>query len=396
MIILARPSISPYLSKTLFELGEPAILAEELKVPMRPALRIEAARTLYDRPKQAYQSLILTSSENALAFLQDTIPHDDRVLKARLFKDKVAFRRSLAKLYPEFLFQETTVPGLAAIDPATLTFPLVVKPAAGISSIGVRRVERASEWKAAVQFLTDDLATYARNYADVVVDSTKVIIEEWIPGIELAVDCYFDARAEPVILNVMEHMFRDAADTSDLVYYTRRSLIRRHYRAIHDFLVRLGDLFDLKRFPMHLELRLTPHGTLLPIEVNPLRFAGLGTTEIAEYAYAINVYKHFFRETRPDWDAILADKDDSVYTFLCTDVPSERFREPGMEIRDRTLFQSFGEVLEYRMLDEQESSTFAVIFLRADDLEENRRILSTDLDAFMRASTPAPAPARKP
>src|SRR5215204_2356501 len=123
MIILARPSVSPYLSKTLFEL----------------------AQLFVDRPKAAYQSLILTSSENALAFLQDAIPHDDRVLKARLFKDKVAFRRSLAKLYPEFYFKETTVAELPRLDAATLRFPLVIKPAAGISSIGVRRVERATE-----------------------------------------------------------------------------------------------------------------------------------------------------------------------------------------------------------------------------------------------------------
>lgn len=384
MIILARPSVSPYLSKTLFELGEPAILAEDIKVPMKPALRLEPAQTIVDRPKAAYQSLILTSSENALAFLQEAIPHDDRVLKARLFKDKVAFRRSMAKLYPEFYFKETTVAELPRLDPTTLRFPLVVKPAAGISSIGVQRVERAADWPAAIEFLTKDLATYAQNYAGVVVDAHKVIVEEWIPGIELAVDCYFDAKAEPVILNVMEHMFRDAADTSDLVYYTRRSLVRRHYQAIHDFLVKLGDLFDLKRFPMHLELRLTPHGQLLPIEVNPLRFAGLGTTEIAEYAYAINVYKHFFRETRPDWERILGEPDDSVYTFLCTDVPTSAYQSPTLRIDDRALFKSFGEVLEYRMLDEVESSTFAVIFLRADDLEENRRLLATDIGRYLR------------
>ena len=385
MIILARPSISPYLSKTLFELGESAILAEDIKVPMRPALRVEPARTLFERPKQAYQSLILTSSENALAFLQDAIPHDDRVLKARLFKDKVAFRRSLTKLYPEFFFAETTLAGLGDLDVKKLAFPLVIKPAAGISSIGVRRVEKAADWAAAVAFIRDDVAKYAANYAGIVVDGQKVIVEEWIPGTELAVDCYYDGKAEPVILNVMEHMFRDAADTSDLVYYTRRSLVRRHYQAIHDFLVRLGDLFDLKRFPMHLELRLTPHGKLVPIEVNPLRFAGLGTTEIAEYAYAINVYKHFFRETRPDWDAILADEDDSVYTFLCTDVPTEKFRKAGLRVDDRALWRTFGEVLEYRILDEVETSTFAVIFLRSDDLEENRRILSLDLERYLHA-----------
>ncbi len=383
MIILARPSISPYLSKTLFELGEPAILAEDIAVPMKPALRIEPAQTILDRPKQAYQALILTSSENALAFLNQAIPHDDRVLKARLFKDKVAFRRSLQRMYPDFTFVETTVGEIDAVDPAKLRFPLVLKPAAGISSIGVRRVERAADWPAAVAFLRADLAKYAANHAAVVVDSHKVIIEEWIPGTELAVDCYYDSSAEPVILNVMEHMFRDAEDTSDLVYYTRRSLVRRHYQAIHEFLVKLGDLFDLKRFPMHLELRLTPHGQLVPIEVNPLRFAGLGTTEIAEYAYAINVYKHFLRETRPDWDAILAEPDDSVYSFVCVDVPSEKFRAAGLRIDDRRLFKSFGEVLEYRMLEEQETSTFAVIFLRADDLDESRRILAMDLERYL-------------
>ncbi|MCB9562291.1 MAG: ATP-grasp domain-containing protein [Kofleriaceae bacterium] len=389
MLVLARPSISPYLAKTLFELDEPAVLAEEMPVPMRPALRLEPAQTLLDRPKLAYQSLILTSSENALAFLQHAIPHDDRVLKARLFKDKVAFRRALTKLYPEFTFVESTIGDVGDLDPARLRFPLVLKPAAGISSIGVRRVERAADWAAAVAFLRDDLGRYAANHEAIVVDAHKVIVEEWIPGTELAVDCYFDSAAEPVILNVMEHMFRDAEDTSDLVYYTRRSLVRRHYAQIHEFLVRLGDLFDLKRFPMHVELRLTPHGQLVPIEVNPLRFAGQGTTELAEYAYAINVYKHFLRETRPDWDAILAGPDDSVYSFLCVDVPTAQFRAPGLRIHDRALFKSFGEVLEYRMLDEEETSTFAVIFLRADDLDENRRILAMDPAAFVKVTPPA-------
>lgn len=383
MMILARPSISPYLAKTMFELAEPVVLAEDTKVPMRPALRVEPAATLAERPKQAYQSLLLTSSENALAFLNEVVPHDDRVLKARLFKDKAAFRRSLAKLCPGFWFRDTTVDGLLALQPSDLRFPLVIKPAAGISSIGVRRVDGPADWGEAVAFLRHELATYARNYAGAVIDADRVLVEEWIPGTELAIDCYFDGHAEPVILNLMEHMFRDAADTSDLVYYTRRSLVRRHYHAVRELLIRLGDLFDLKRFPMHLELRLTPDGQLLPIEVNPLRFAGMGTTEIAEYAYAINVYRHFFRETAPDWDAILAGQDDSVYTFVCTDVPTDRFRAPELRIDDRRLFQRFGEVLEYRILDEQETSTFAVIFLRSDDLEENRRLLSLDLREFL-------------
>lgn len=384
MMILARPSISPYLAKSLFELGEPAILAEEVQVPMRPALTLEPQQAILDAPKRAYQSLILTSSENALAFLNEAIPHDDRVMKARLFKDKGAFRRALTKLYPELTFRTVRLSELSSVDPATLRFPLVLKPSSGISSIGVTRVTSKDEWASAVQFLKKDLETYQANYAEAVVDTREVVIEDWIAGIELAVDCYFDANAEPVILNVMEHMFKDAADTSDLVYYTRRSLVRRHYEPILELLGRLGDLFDLKRFPMHFELRLTPHGQLVPIEVNPLRFAGLGTTEIAEYAYGINVYEHFFRQTRPDWTSILRSNDDSVYTFLCLDVPTSHFRKKGLRIDDRALFSRFGEVLEYRILDVEETSTFAVAFVRSDDLEENRSLLSFDPLPYLR------------
>jgi hypothetical protein len=214
------------------------------------------------------------------------------------------------------------------------------------------------------------------------VGADKIILEEWIDGVELAIDGYFNSSAEPVILNILEHPFAGPEDTSDRCYFTSRHLIRSHYPSLISFLKRFGDVFDLKRFPFHLEVRRTTDGRILPIELNPLRFAGLGTTELAEYAYGINVYKAFFREEKPDWERILQSTDPSIYSFMCADVPTELFRRPGLQIRDREFFKVFEEVLDYRILSETETSTYAVVFYRSQDLSENERLIRMDLAPY--------------
>jgi len=382
MIILSRPSISPYLARTLFELEEPVVLAESMNVPLLPSLNVLQASALKKDPKALYRSLILTSSENSLSTLYQLIPHDDRVMKAQIFKDKAAFRRSLSKDFPRFYFREANWDQLLRIEPNQIPFPVILKPSIGISSIGVIRVGKASEWKSALQYLKTDLEKYQKNYSANVVEGAQFIIEKFIRGPELAIDGYFDSNSEPVVLNILEHLFENDQDTSDRIYYTRRSLIQKYLEPVQDFLKKFGDVFDLKRFPFHLELRADPKEGLIPIELNPLRFAGLGTCELAEYAYGINVYKYFFRERRPDWDRILSRKDDSVFTFMCADLPTELFRKPGLKVNDRGLTKEFKEVLDYRILDEEETSTFAVVFFRDNDLKESKRFLKMDFSKF--------------
>jgi hypothetical protein len=382
MMILAKPSISPYLSRSLFELQVPCLIVDECRVPMLPALNLVKKSDVKANQKLAYKSLILTSSENALTQLYKIIPNDERVLKAKIFKNKVDFRHALSEQFPDFFFRELHMKDLETLDLKKIPFPVVLKPAVGISSIGVFRVASAKDWPKAVAFLKADLEKYSRNYSNNVVEDSTYILEEYLTGAEIAVDGYYNSQSEPVILNVLEHMFAGPNDTSDLVYYTRRSLVEKYYDQLMDFLRRFGDAFDLKRFPFHLEVRVAKNGRMVPIELNPLRFAGLGTTEIAEYAYGINVYKSFFQEAKPDWDKILKREDDSVYSFMCADLSSEKFRKKGLKINDRAFYRQFGEILDYRILDEEETSTFAVIFYRSETLEENKRFLMMNLDKF--------------
>jgi hypothetical protein len=383
MLILARPSISTYLARTLYENHIPAVVTDDLVLPMKPAIQSVTPAQFAADPKAAYQSLLLTSSENALSFLYETIPYDDRILKAKLFKDKAAFRRAISRKYPSYFFKELSVSELSSLDPGPLPFPLILKPSTGISSIGVIRVGSRAEWEQSVEFIQKDLANYQKNYSASVVEGQKVLLERYIEGREFAIDGYFNSQAEPVVLNLLEHLFLNDKDTSDRIYLTRKSLLEEQLPKIEKFLLEFGDIFDLKRFPFHLELRLTPSGELIPIELNPLRFSGLGTTEIAQYAYGINVYESFFKEKKPEWNKILNRQDDSIYSFMCADISTENFRKPNLKVLDRHLFKQFEEVLEYRLLDEEETSTFAVVFFRSTDLEEPKRFLAMDFNQFV-------------
>jgi predicted ATP-grasp superfamily ATP-dependent carboligase len=309
-------------------------------------------------------------------------------MKSKIFKDKNAFRLALSKEFPNFYYKKLDQKSLKNIKLSEIPFPVVLKPAIGISSIGVVRVKSSSEWNRAVEYLHEDLKKYQKNYESNVVDSTEFIIEKYIEGPELAIDGYFNSNAEPVILNILEHLFKNADDTSDRIYYTRRSLLKKYLKPVQEFLIRFGDVFDLKRFPFHLELRQDPKMGLIPIELNPLRFSGLGTCELAEYAYGLNVYRYFFKEQKPDWDSILSRKDDSVYSFMCADLPDAFFRKKGLRIQDREFMKEFKEVLDYRMLDEEETSTFAVIFFRDQDHADNKKFLNMNFERFLKLSNP--------
>ncbi|AJC55033.1 ATP-grasp domain-containing protein [Streptomyces sp. 769] len=69
----------------------------------------------------------------------------------------------------------------AALAAETIGYPIVLKPAASAGSIGVIRVNRAEELRAAFEFA----AAAARDG----IESTQVLVEEYLHGPEISVEC---------------------------------------------------------------------------------------------------------------------------------------------------------------------------------------------------------------
>ena len=221
----------------------------------------------------------------------------------QLFKNKILFRELLKDAFPNYFFKGVQLTELSKIETATLKFPLILKPAVGFFSLAVHKIDNAAEWQTVLANIEQEIASFKGMYPKEVVDVSDFIIEQYIEGEEYAVDCYFNKNGDPVVLNVMHHIFSSDKDVSDRVYSTSKEIIEKHKSKIEAFLKIVGEKAQLKNFPMHVEIRVDSNNTIIPIEINPLRFGGWCTTgDMSYFAYGFNSYEQFLYQKTPNWD----------------------------------------------------------------------------------------------
>jgi len=382
MLVLGQAFVSPYLLETASELGVPVVQADSELPTVNGLNQMPLGEFFAEYARN--QAPLLSNTENALQLLMNHLPFHEVVERNTRFKNKVEFRKRMAKLYPDFTYSEYTFAELMQLSPDDLPYPVVVKPAVGYSSIGVHRVANAKEWRTARLALQRDMMQVRDLFKESVLDSSRFIVEEWIEGEEYAVDAYFDAEGQPVVLSLFKRMFANASDMSDRIYFTSKQVMLEALQPLQEFLTKLGKLEKLRLYPLHMEVRISPSGALLPIEVNPLRFAGIGTCDLSFHAYGHNPYQQFFSQTKPDWESVLASMDDAIYSFFCAELPVETNTLRISRIEEDAFRSQFGEILEYRSMAQYDPTTFAVVFYRSQNIEENKRLLHLDLAQFIR------------
>lgn len=304
---------------------------------------------------------VYTSSENALGWLVERFGHDyPLVQKIELFKDKNLFREKTAALFPDILFRR-----IAASDIATLTFeeigrPFIIKPNVGFISAGVFRVDTAADWKRVQMQICRATDAAARAFPGIVLRGDAFLIESVIEGEEFAVDAYYDERNQPVVLDILHHRFGSADDMSDRLYVTSAAIIREHLAKVEAFLHKLAGLGDFSGIPVHVELRIDAEGTVRPIEVNPLRFAGWCVTDIASYAHGVDVYSAFAGHLRPDWNAILAGREEIAVGM--TVVGRESVVAPEQRFDYAAYAENFSRLFLLRKIDYRVYPIYAFLF----------------------------------
>ena len=330
---------------------------------------------------------MLTSSENALSWLAEAAPAGALPDAIEVFKNKIAFRRLTAPLYPHFRYQAVDPAELDALDPSAIGHPFVLKPAVGFFSLGVQVVQKPADWPAARDAIRRQEQTMARLYPARVLDPSRFILEEIITGTEYAIDAYFDAQGRPVITNILEHMFSSEEDVSDRVYVTGEKIVRENLERFGDFLEQVGRLAGLRNFPLHAEVRVDGAGRVAPIEINPLRFGGWCTTaDLTALAYGFNPYVEFLRGGRPDWDAIFAHRGDRLFSIVVLDNSTGLAGEQISAFDLAAVAARFSRCLDVRPVDWRRHPLFGFVFTEtpAGDTGELLDILHSDLREFAR------------
>lgn len=383
MIILDNPYVSPLLEDTVAKKSYPVLnneMARSLsKFDMMNVLSDEAAVDLLKGEKNPQ---LYSNSENAINWISTHLNFSELPQKIELFKNKAEFRRLLKEIYPDFYFFESGFDSLSTLDTEKIRFPVVLKPCVGFLSMGVYIIRDAEEWSDVIKNLRDDIEKFRGQFPPEVVDASSFIVEELINGEEFAIDAYFDKDGKPVILNIFKHPFSDETDVSDRVYFTSGEIIKSNHDRFESLLSQIGSLAQLRNFPLHMEVRVDGE-RVVPIEINPMRFAGWCVTDLAYFAYGIDVYEYYFEQKTPDWEKILKEKGSEFYYFTIAEVPVSVDKSMIREVDYDGFLKNISHPLEVRKIDYRRHPILAIVFAKTDDYSEMSNILKKDMRDFI-------------
>ena len=386
MLILDKPYISDFLEETIIELELPVLKNESIEeFDLSQEINFLTEEEFIKKSKNS-KNFIYSNSENPINWIANNLSFTGLPERINNFKDKFKFRELIQDIYPNFYYQKISFNNLDEIDISKIDKPFIIKPAVGFFSMGVYKVNNDDQWKEVVANLKEEVELMAERYPNEVINSNKFIIEENIEGREFAVDIYYNDLGEPVILNIFEHLFSSGDDVSDRVYITSKEIIEKYHKTFLKFLAKIGELVNLRNFPMHVEFRVDKEENVIPIEINPMRFAGWCTTDIAYYAYGINVYQYFFEQKSPDWNEILKDKEDKVYSIVVADLPKDIVVDEIKKIDYNKFLSHFEKPLKLRKIDYAKHGVFAFIFAETslENRSELEEILNSDLKEYIK------------
>lgn len=381
MIMLEEPFVSETLIAWLEDSRHPVLdnaMARRIAADRAIALcsENEAVRRIEDGER------LYTSSENALAWLAQHVKSEAITRPIEVFKDKALMRRVLAPLDPGFFFMTCSADELSSLDFSELKPPFVLKPSVGFCSVGVYAIADEGDWSAALADIEGNASSWQDMYPESVIGASEFVLEGYIEGTEYAIDAYWDADGKAHVLDVLRHDFASPSDTSDRMYCTSASIVSETAPRFAAWLDRVNELVDARNFPVHVEVRVSDDG-IRPIEFNPLRFAGLGGTDVSWFAYGFRTYECYLEDKAPDWDRIRADKGGKLYTMSVLGAPANMKGDERFDYE--ALRERFAHVLCLREFDYHAFGNFGFLFLETDedDASERTFLMNSDLREFI-------------
>jgi len=385
MIILEKPYVSEFLQKTVVHLQIP-VLATEFSRQLKHSKEMNFVENeaFFDVMKTVKNPLLYSNSENSVELLNRFAPELTVTKNVNFFKDKSKLREIFSKLNPDVWHHKFTVKELNDLDISTLPKPFVIKPVRGFASIGIHSVHDENEWDTALKGIKKEIILMHDVFPDVVVSLDEFLIEKHIEGPEIAIDAYFNSSGEPVILNILTHLFGSKSDMSDRLYMTSDEIIRQYHDPIVEYLKEISRLRDLRNFPFHLEMRQESNGSFVPIEINPMRFMGFCVADVEYYFYGINPYEYYFQQKKPDWDKILESRSNKLYGMFGIDIP-KHLNKSKIRFNYEKFIGHFSKILFYVKTD---YTKFPVAIYLFAEVQKNRfsefeTILYSDLSEFI-------------
>ena len=311
-----------------------------------------------------------------VAMLDDLLGRLDdpaRRVAIQTMMDKHAFRQLLSASYPDLTFRTIHLRDLPqqVFDPHTT---YIIKPVRGAFASGVRAISATTDLTRLMDEIQHEMRRTSAVLSDRALSQDEFLIETFIEGEEYAVDMFYNSAGQPMITNIYHHPMPRNLAYLHMLYYSSKNVFEQIYEPAREFFSLLNTHLQVTRLPIHAEFRYH-QGRLVPIELNPLRFGGMGLANLGFYAFGMNAYQHFAEDREPDWGTVWHDRPDSAYGFVIayngatTDVSTHKPNWPMFR-------QRFLHILREVALDYQTQLAFGILYIE----ETPDRLLSL-LDA---------------
>lgn len=299
-----------------------------------------------------------------------------------IFKDKEKMRELLAPMYPDYFYQAVDADALAAMPFPAERAPFVLKPSVGFLSLGIHIIRTEEDWIKALFDIAQHKDEWSRWYDQSVIEPNRFIMESLIEGTEYAIDAYYDQDGEPHLLNILRHDFANAEDTADRLYVCGKQIMLEKKQLMLDFLKQANEHCKVSGFPVHVEVR-ESNGVVYPIEFNPLRFAGLGGTEISQMAFGFYTFAHYLQNTEPNWDAAFERAGDDLYCMSVLNPPANT--PAGTKFDYDAFAEQWGEVLAMDRFNFDTSGIMGFQFWKTSAIDDSERVrmLNDDLREYL-------------
>lgn len=387
MIIIDKPYISDFLKETIIKNNYQVLDTPEARELLRNNdINFISKDTLVEKYLNNEIKRIYTTSENSIDWIYTNLPSSNLSKQIRSLKDKTKFREILSEMYPDFYFKEINYREIDNLDVTQIPLPFIIKPSIGFFSMGVYRVDSYSKWENIKSKLKSEISESKDLYPEKVINTSKLIIEEYIDGDEFAFDAYFDNNSNPEILSIFKHIFSGDDDVADRIYFTSKEVIENNISEFTNFLEQLCKHTQFTNFPLHAEIRISPKHGIIPIEINPLRFGGWCTTADANsITHGFNQYEYFINNLKPDWKNILKNRND-IKTSMVVLNNSTGYNSNQIKSFDyEKLVSRLSKVLEIRKVDFNKYPLFGFLFIETDrdSEDEIEFLLNSDLKEFI-------------
>lgn len=318
---------------------------------------------------------ICITSEASLDIVMNNLVDKPKKEAIELLKDKFKFRKALSDIYPDYAFRKIKFDDIKGLQIDKTT---VLKPLKGCFGTAVKILDKNTDLSEVANEVAVEIQKNIGVLSENVLSQNDFILEDYISGEEYAIDMFYDKNGEPQIVNIYYHPMPKIASYLHMIYYTSKAVFDKIYDKAITFFKNFNDILDVNNFILHSEFKFEKE--LIPIEINAMRYGGMGLGNMIYHSVGVNPYEYFSQGKSPDWEKIWSQNKEDIFAFFIayngTNIDKSQF-QPDIE----KLKGNFTEVLREEILDYKSQLTFGIFCIK-EKIENINKLLEIEFNEY--------------